>query len=261
MRQSARTGYLFRELFNRELGARFVGSSLGPTWIFLGPLAMLGIYSLVFGQFFKMRVGGDLSSSYTLFVASALWPWMMFADGVLRGTSAIVSNGTLVKKTLFPHWLLVAASVSATFVLHLAGYSLVLAVLAATGATIQWTGLPIVAGFLALLFALSLGAAMLCAALQVLLRDVEMAVAPLLTMLHFLTPVIYPLSLIPENYRAIIETSPLSTIVSGIRHALLGGAGSFTAGQLIGLLLACALTLWLGAIIFQRLSAHFEDFL
>ncbi|HEX4857864.1 MAG TPA: ABC transporter permease, partial [Usitatibacteraceae bacterium] len=229
---------LFRQLTERELQSRFAGSALGLVWALIGPLLLLAIYSFVFGQLFAPRAPDLGTESYTMFVAVALWPWMMFADGVLRGLTAIQANGSLVKKVAFPHWLLVAASVSATFALHLLGFCAVLVVLALAGMPVRFSGIPLAALYLVLLFGITLGLAAILAALQTLLRDVEMAVTPAVMMLHFLTPVLYPLALIPEAWRGAFALNPLAGVIGGIRGALLGGAVEHAGALAVGVLTA-----------------------
>ncbi len=252
---------LLRELVVREIGSRFAGSIFGFLWALIGPLLLLGIYTIVFGQILKQRIAELPTENYVFFVALALWPWMMFSDGVLRGLSSIQSNANLVKKVAFPHVLLVIASVMASFALHLAGFAAVLVLLAVTGSPIKLAGLPYAGGALVLLFALTLGVAMFFAALQALMRDVEMAVSPAISMLHFLTPIIYPLSMIPESFRDWLTWNPLAGIVTAIRHALLAGAAPSLDQTFLAALIVIAIALAAGAWLFNRLSPYFEDFL
>lgn len=242
----------------REFSFRFAGSALGVVWALLGPLLLLGIYSFVFGQLFQQRTSLG-TESYTLFVAIALWPWMMFADGVLRGMAAIQGNAGLVKKVAFPHALLVAAAVLAAFAQHLLGYAVVLLLLAANGAPIVLAGLPLALCYLFALLLLTFAAALLFAALQTLLKDVEQIVSPGIMMLHYLTPVLYPLTMIPLAYRDALLWNPLALIVVRLRENLLSGYGFQSSDFLY--LLAILAFLYVAWAVFRRLSPFFEDFL
>jgi ABC-type polysaccharide/polyol phosphate export permease len=250
---------LFTGFYYRELTARFAGSAVGFAWVLLGPLLLLGIYSLVLGQLFQQRAPELGTGNYTLFVAIALWPWMMFADGVTRGMLSIQANGSLVKKVAFPHILLVFAAVSAAFTQHLLAYALVLLLFSVMGAGLSFTGVPIVVVYLAVLYLLALGTAALLASLQTMLRDVEQIVSPLLMMLQFLTPVLYPLSIIPADIRPWLDWNPIATVVLRIRENLLAGP-HIQAGDWIVVAVAL-LVLGLGLFMFKRLSPYFEDFL
>jgi lipopolysaccharide transport system permease protein len=243
----------------KELSARYAGSVMGFAWALLGPMLMLIIYSYVFGGLFKaasIDLGANVN--YMVYVGVAMWPWMMFADGISRALPAIQSNASLVRKISFPHHTLVNASVASTFILHLFGYILVLGVLAYTHGGLKVSGLPGVVFVLGCVYILSLGFAFLLAALQALVRDVEQAIGPLLTMLYFLTPVLYPLAQVPESVREFIRWNPMSIIVTRIRDFLLSGAS--LAWHDLLLLAFSGVILWIGYTVFQRLSPYFEDF-
>lgn len=250
---------LLARFTEREIFARFAGSTLGLLWALLGPLLLLAIYSFVFGQLFQQRLGDLGTESYTLFVAAALWPWMMFSDAVLRSMQSIHANGALVKKVAFPHLLLVLAAINGVLLIHLAGYIAVLTVLALAGLPVKLAGMPVVLVVLATLYFLALAVGAILAALQTLLRDVEQAVTPAMTMLYYLTPVLYPISLIPPDYRHWLGWNPLAYIIQRLREGLLQGQGLQTA-DLWMLLMGIAVAL-LGVAFFTRLSPYFEDFL
>lgn len=243
----------------REIFARFAGSALGLFWALLGPLLLLGIYSFIFGQLFVQRLGDLGTESYTLFVAIALWPWMMFSDGVLRAMQSIQTNSSLVKKIAFPHLLLVLAAINGVFLVHSAGYIAVLTVLALAGSPVQLAGIPVVLTAIATLYLLALGVGAMLAALQTLLRDVEQATTPAMMMLHYLTPVLYPITLIPLTYRHWLTWNPLAYIMQRLRDGLLLGSGPQFGD--FWMLLSGMLVALLGVIFFTRLSPFFEDFL
>ena len=125
-----RSRWLFLQFTSREMSNRFAGSVLGGLWAFVHPLALLLVYGLVFSAVFSVRLPAAAGSSYLVFVAVALWPWLAFQEAVIRGTSAVTANAALVKKVPFEHALLVFSAVSACFAIHLFGYLVVLAVLA-----------------------------------------------------------------------------------------------------------------------------------
>lgn len=249
-------GYRFTE---RELKTRFAGSAAGWAWALIGPLLLLGIYALVFGHVFRPRASDLGTDSYLLFVALALWPWLMFSDGITRGMMAVQANGSLVKKVAFPHVLLVVSAVAAAFIQHAAGYLAVLAVFVIAGTSLQLAALPTVLYCLAVLFLLAVGIASLLASLQTILRDVEQATTAGMMMLHYLTPVLYPLSMIPADYREYFSWNPIAHIVGRIRESLLGGAlaSPVDLATLALAIVVCAM----GLAVFQRLSPYFEDFL
>lgn len=250
---------LLARFTEREIFARFAGSALGLSWALLGPLLLLAIYSFVFGQLFQQRLGDLGTESYTLFVATAMWPWMMFSDGVLRAMQSIHANTALVKKVAFPHILLIGAAINGVFIVHLAGYLAVLAVLGIAGLPVKLDGIPVVAVAIVTLYCLAFGIGAILASLQTLLRDVEQAVTPFLMMLYYLTPVLYPLTLIPAEYRHWLNWNPLAYLMQRLRDAWLTG-GALQLGD-FWMLLAAMLIAFIGAAFFLRLSPYFEDFL
>ncbi len=243
----------------REILSRFAGSAFGLIWALANPLLLLAIYAFVFGQLFKTRMGDLSADSYIVFLAIALWPWMMFADGVLRAMQSVQANAPLVKKVAFPHLLLVLAAVNSVFMVHLAGYIAILAILAATGSTLHLAGVPSALLAIATLYLLAVGTGAFLAALQTLLRDVEQVVAPALMMLQFLTPVLYPVSIIPDAYRHWFTWNPLTGVMQRLRDGFLLGATPQFADLLmlsVGVVVAA-----IGIGFFLRLSPYFEDFL
>ena len=250
---------LLARFTEREILSRFAGSAFGLIWALANPLLLLAIYAFVFGQLFKTRMGDLSTDSYIVFLAIALWPWMMFADGVMRAMQSVQSNAPLVKKVAFPHLLLVLAAVNSVFVVHLVGYIAVLLILAATGTTLHFAG--ILSAFIAIatLYLMAVGVGAFLAALQTLLRDVEQVVAPLMMMMQFLTPVLYPVSIIPEAYRHLFAWNPLTGVMQGLRDGFLLGTTPQPAELIlfsIGVVMAI-----IGIAFFMRLSPYFEDFL
>ena len=242
----------------REIRSRYSGSVLGLAWAFIGPLAMLLIYAFVFGHILKPGQTELGAPSYIIFLGAALWPWMMFSDGLTRGMGAVKANASLVRKIAFPHFVLVLSAVSATVALHLAGYVAVLALLAFIYGGITLTGIPAALWVLAALLVFTLGLSLLLAALHTLLPDIEQATQPLLMMLYFLTPVLYPQSVIPQPYRDWFNWNPLALMIQRLREHLFGQP-ALNSVDLIVWVIALAM-LAIGYAVFVRLSPHFEDF-
>ncbi len=249
---------LFTAFTLREIRSRYSGSVLGLAWAFIGPLAMLFIYALVFGTILKPSAANLGAPSYLMFLGAALWPWMMFSDGLTRGMGAIKANASLVRKVAFPHAVLVLSAVSATVMLHLVGYVAVLAVLAYLYGGVSLAGLPAALFVLASLLLFTLGLALLLAALHTLLPDIEQATQPLLMMLYFLTPVLYPQSVIPEPYREWFAWNPLALMIQRLREHLFGQPMLNLADGAV--MIIAIVILLIGYAVFIRLSPHFEDF-
>lgn len=253
----ARNRALFANFLRRELGTRYLGTFTGGAWALLHPLALLAVYHFVFTTIF--RAGGFRGASFLLFVAVALWPWLAAQEALQRATVSLGGYAGLIRKVAFPHELVVYAAVTATLVLQFVGYLAVLLVLALFGEPVRFSGL-LLALPLWLLLALGItGLALFFAALQVFVRDIEHLLAPVLMILMFLTPILYPLDLVPQSVRPWVAANPFGWLVGRMRDALLEGEIALRLGDLVAVVVAL-LTFAAGLAVFRRLSPHFEDF-
>ncbi|MCW5590721.1 MAG: ABC transporter permease [Burkholderiales bacterium] len=252
--------WLLASFLRRELSTRYAGSASGAAWAILHPLALLAVYGFVFTAVFRVRLPADAGSvGYTAFAAVVLWPWVMFSEGLVRGMAAVHENASLVRKIAFPHALVVYAAVGSSFLVHLAGYVAVLALLAALGEPLHLARLPLLAFILAPLLFLAIGIAEVLAALQALLKDVEQVVSIVLMVVFYATPILYPLSLVPPPFNDWVAWNPLAVVAERIRDVLIAGEG--LAGSDAALWVAGIAAWWAGHAFFERVSPHFEDFL
>jgi len=256
-RGNARDRALFVNFFRRELTTRYLGSVTGLLWALLHPLALLGVYHFVFTSVF--RTTGFAGQSFLAFVAVALWPWLAAQEALQRGTVSLANYAGMIRKVAFPHEIVVYASVSATLALQFAGYLAVLVVLRVFGETIHFEGLIVAIPLWVVLAIAVTGAALLLSALQVFVRDVEHVLMPVLMIFMYLTPILYPLTLVPEGLRPWVAANPFGWLVGRLRDALLEGRVSFEWMDGVAAVVALAL-LFAGRAVFRRLSPHFEDF-
>ena len=253
-----RSRWLFLQFTSREVSNRFAGSVLGGLWAFVHPLALLLVYGLVFSAVFSVKLPAAAGSSYLVFVAVALWPWLAFQEAVIRGTSAVTANAALVKKVPFAHTVLVYSAVSACFAIHLFGYLVVLAVLTLRGDTLHWEAMPAVLLCLFILYLLATGLALLLSAVHVFVRDVEQGLAHFMALLFYLTPVIYGGAMVPEWLRSFMSVNPLAHVFESLRSALLTGDAQLNVYMLLAGLFAAAVFM-LGHSVFSRASPRFEE--
>jgi lipopolysaccharide transport system permease protein len=255
---AARDRALFRNFFHRELATRYLGSVTGLAWAVLHPLALLGVYWFVFTQVF--RAAGFRGASFLLFVAVALWPWLAAQEALQRATVSLAGYAGLIRKVAFPHEIVVYASVAATLALQFAGYLAVLVTLAAFGEPVRFEGLLLAVPLWLVLVIAVTGVALGLAALQVFVRDVEHVLMPVLMILMYVTPILYPLALVPEGLRPWVAANPFGWLVDRMRDALLEGRIAPQGSDAVALAVALALFAG-GRWVFRRLSPHFEDFL
>jgi lipopolysaccharide transport system permease protein len=187
-----------------------------------------------------------------------LWPWLMLREGVGRATQAIVSNAALVGKIAFPRELLIYATVTASFLIHLAGFAVALTALAFFGDTITVAGLP---SWLLLLFGwymLALALGLVFSAVQVYWRELEHLLDSLWMLVFYATPILFSLATLPESLRTWLAFNPLSYPVSRMREVLFDGKALWAAGDLVFVLTAVVLW-WIARHIFLRLEERFDD--
>lgn len=253
----ARHQALFASFLGRELRTRYLGSATGLAWALIHPLALLAVYYFVFTTIF--RAGRITTHSFLAFVAVALWPWLAAQEALQRGTVSLAGYAGLIRKAAFPHETIVYASVVATLLLQLAGYVVVLFVLVALGEPVHLSGLALALPLWLVMAIAVTGLALAFASLQVFVRDVEHVLMPVLMILMYLTPVLYPIAVVPESVRPWVAANPFAWLVTRLRDALLDGKLAPQAGDLLALAIAVAIFA-LGLAMFRRLSPHFEDF-
>jgi len=210
----------------RELRARYKGSALGFAWNFFIPLLQLVVFTILFGVLLRTpsrTATGD--QPYAIFLFAGLVPWTFFASSLQGGAASVVANGAIVKRVRMPVQLLPAASVLSALVNLVASTAVLLAVLAVFGPRhpegLLW--LPLL---VAVQLVLGLGFAYVLAALNVFFRDVEHILSVILLAWYFLTPVLFPVSILADRPRelALLHLNPMTAIVVGWQRGLLDGA-------------------------------------
>ncbi|MBS0327049.1 MAG: ABC transporter permease [Proteobacteria bacterium] len=254
---TARDRALLANFYRREVAVRYLGSTTGLLWALVHPLVLLGVYHFVFTTIF--RATGFAGESFLAFVAVALWPWLAAQEALQRGTVAMGNYAGMIRKVAFPHELAVYASVGATFTLQLAGYVVVLIVLAVAGQGIHLAGLVVAIPVWAVVCVAVTGVALALAALQVFIRDIEHILMPVLMIVMYLTPILYPLTLVPASVRPWVAANPFAWMAGRLRDALLDGHLALHPGDAAAAVVALILFA-AGRAVFRRLSPHFEDF-
>lgn len=257
---SPTSAWLAWTMLRRELRDRYAGTAAGLGWALLQPVLMLGLYSLVFAFIFRIRLPGTEGPlAYVTFVAITLWPWFLLQEGLLRGMTALRAQAMLVRKTTLRRDLPVLIAVTASAMIHLAGYGVVLICLSIAGADLRISGLPLAWVTLASFLTGVMALAFLFSIVQLIWRDLEHALQPLLMILFYATPILYPISMVPESVRPVILANPLAWWAERMRAALLEGAGPHLTDVMTLLVLVAACLL--ARIAYLRVAAAAEDLL
>lgn len=210
-------------LTRRELAARHTGTAAGVLWPYLQPLLTVAAYYLVFDIVFAMRLGeGAPARAVGTFLVVGALPWMAFCDAVARGMNSLIEAGGLLQKNPLPPVLFTARAVLASALIYgplLLLVALVYAPLHSFNTALLGLGALLL---LQLLLCLLLG--YLLAVLAAALRDTVQLVNFLLSVGIYLSPILFPLSLFPENWRWVLWLNPMTALVQGYQQILLQGA-------------------------------------
>ena len=249
---------LIQSLVARELTARYRGSVLGFFWSFVNPLLLLSIYSFVFAKILPPNATAD-NRPYEVFMFCGILPWTWFSSSILESANVLISGGNLIKKVLFPAEVLPIVTVLANMVHFFLGLPILVLFLIYYQRPLDPLELlwfPVIV-FVQLLVLLGLG--LLAAALTVHFRDLKEILGNLLTLWFFSTPIIYPMSAVPEPYRWIINLNPMTHLAISYQEVLfyIGPHGHWR--WLIALLLGAICTFFIGYFVFDRLRDSFAE--
>lgn len=248
--------FLLKEMVVRDVRSRFAGSGLGIVWAFALPVLWMVLYTAVFSVVLRVPTPAGFAS-FPEFLMAGLLPWMAVSEGIARSSTALTDNAAMVKKTVFPMETLVLAVVLSAIVnevIAFAVYSVYLALLGHFSA--GWALSAVPALFLQAL--LTFGVGCFVATLTAFLRDAAHAIGILLTIVLYATPIVYPVSLVPEKYRWIVAANPIAHLVEWYRRAFtlhLAPRPESVAYLAAFALIAAAV----GAAVFAYGRPHFAD--
>ena len=206
---------------SRDIRGRYINSALGLWWAVIQPLALLALYTFVFSLVLRGRLGESGSTAeFALYCFCGLLPWLAVSDALTRSSSVLIEQTPLIKKVVFPSEILPIHLVLSALVVEIVGLAVFLAVVMIWGRLPGWSllTLPVV---MLLQFLFTTGVAWLLATLAIYLRDVRQVVGLLLTLWMFLTPIVYPASMVPEQYQWLLNLNPMTAVVEAYRGALL----------------------------------------
>lgn len=211
---------LFVALIVRDIAVRYKQTAIGVAWVVVQPLAMVAIFSFLLGKLGNVPTGG---LPYPLFAFAAMVPWQVFSRALMEGSMSLASNRSLVTKAYFPRVLMPAAAVFGGAVDFAVTFVILLVMMLWFGFFPNWQ-IVLTPVLLLLTLLTSLGVALWLSALNVLYRDVQFVLPFLAQIWLFLTPVLYPASVIPERWRVLYAMNPMVTVTESFRWAVLGGA-------------------------------------
>lgn len=238
----------------RDISIRYKQTVLGVAWILLQPILSTIIFTVIFGLLVKVPTG---ETPYALFALVGLLPWNFFAAALTRGGGSLLASTNLISKVYFPRIVIpIASLLSSLFDFVIVGL-VTLLVLLIFGAPFTWSLLALPA-FGLLTFLAALGVSLWLSALNVQYRDVGYLLPFLSQIWFYMTPVIYPVDLLPVQWRWVLGLNPMAGVVGGFRWMLLGsewpGWSLLTTSILVTIILLVS-----GLLVFKRMERRFAD--
>jgi ABC-2 type transport system permease protein len=237
----------------KELRLKYKGTVLGFLWSVLNPVLMMLVYAVVFTLIARFSI-----ERYPIFLLSGLLPWAAFTGAIASATTAITSNGGLVRRVAFPLELLPLTAVLSNLFNLVLSLGILLVFCLFYRQPLGWPllSLPVI---LLLQGALSTGLALVLAAVTVYFRDVEHLTGIALTLLFFLTPIVYPLAAINnEAFHQALLLNPLTWLFASYQRVWHDNAWPDPI-QLLALAGAAALAATLGVLVFGRLEGRLAE--
>jgi len=256
---------LIQSLVARDLKVRYKNSVLGVLWSLMNPLLMMIVFTVVFTVMAPIRAGE--STNFPVFVLSALLPWNFFTQSVIGCTTSIVANAPLLKKVYFPREVLPLSLVLANLVNFLIALLVLFAVIFIFQIpfTIWLLYLPLVI-LIQVVFTLGIG--FLLASVNVFYRDTQQVTDVLVLAWFFMTPIVYPLNILPRSYelfgvtldvwRLVYILNPMASLIANYRVILIDGAPpalDFLARTAI----TAGIVFFIGWLVFNRYSWRFAE--
>jgi lipopolysaccharide transport system permease protein len=237
----------------RDIKVRYKQTVIGAAWAIIQPLTTMVIFTIIFGRLAQIPSEGF---PYPVFVYSALLPWIFFANSVSTSGNSLVGSTQLISKVYFPRLIIPLSSIGAGLVDFLVSTAILLLLMLFYD--VHWTGRLILAPLLMVGVTLcALGVGTMLAALTVSYRDFRYIIPFMVQIWMYVTPVVYGVEFVPEDYRWILFLNPMSGYVDGYRAIFLGKAIDWSA---IGISVTLSLVLFaVGAMYFQKAERRFAD--
>jgi len=238
----------------REIKVRYKQSILGAAWAVLQPLSLTIVFTIVFSYFTRVPTG---DTPYPVFAYTALLPWTLFSTAISFAVPSLVINMALVTKIYFPKEILPLASIGAAIIDFLIGLFVFIIMLIffkrPIYVTILW--LPVI---LLVQISLMVGVSLIAASINVFYRDIRFVIPLVLQIWLYASPVIYPSSMVPDQYRLLYSLNPMVGIIDGYRNITLNGVSPINVELLISISISLPIAIF-GYWFFKKSEPEFAD--
>lgn len=238
----------------RDVKVRYKQTVLGAGWAILQPLMTMVVFTVLFGRWAKMPSDG---LPYTLFAFAALIPWSFFANALSATSGSLVGNTHLISKVYFPRLLITLSALGTGLLDVFISLGVMLAMIAFYGVPITWHLLALPPMIL-LTLAIAFGVGAASSSLNVMYRDIRYVIPFLTQLWMFASPVIYPVTLVPAEWRWAYYLNPMVGAIDGFRAALLGTP--FNPPALGISAIVTVAIVWVGLAYFRRIEGRIADF-
>ncbi len=241
---------LLNELTARDIKTRYRKSVMGVLWSLLNPLCQMIVLSIVFSNLFRMGI-----ENFALYILSGQIIFNFFSESTSSAMTAIIGNASLIKKAYIPKYLFVLSRVLSGAVNVMSSFAALIVVMLVTRAEFHYTMiLAIIPVMFTVLFASGIG--LILASYAVKFRDLIHLYGVFITALLYLTPIIYPLSMLPGAVRKIVMLNPLSNLVIMFRNLALDGIMPSVISVLVAGI-ECVMVIMIGMYVFYKKQDSF----
>lgn len=241
-----------------EMKGRFARSRLGGLWFLLNPLAQALIFSIVLSQVLQARLPNtDIKGAYSIYLLAGLAGWTLFSDILGRCTTIFIEQGPVMKKISFPRLCLPVIIWGRALVDHVLLLAAILVVFMFFGHFVGWPLLALPLGIV-LISGLAFGLGIIIGVVNVFSRDIGQIVPIVMQLWFWMTPIVYPASVIPEKFRPLIDLNPMVALI-GIYHSVLFSKRWPPLETLIAPAILVAITTALAFFFFRRASPELVD--
>jgi lipopolysaccharide transport system permease protein len=242
----------------REFQSKYQNSMLGAAWTVLNPLAMIIVYTVIFSQIMRARLPGiDSTFAYSIYLCAGILTWGLFAEIVSRGQNVFIEQANLLKKLSFPRLCLPVIVVAGAGINFAIIFGIFTAFLLVSGYFPGWTYLALIP-VLAVQIALAIGLGMVLGVLNVFFRDVGQLFTVVLQFWFWLTPIVYPVTILPEGLAAAMTYNPMARLIGAYQTILVTGELPNFYSLWPVALLAAVLCVW-GMQLFRRHAGEMVD--
>jgi lipopolysaccharide transport system permease protein len=241
-------------LTKKEITLKYKRTALGILWSLLNPILLSIILFIAFKIFMRIKM-----ENYTFFFLSALFPWNWFSASVTMSAGTLIGNVNLIKRVRFPRYFLIVATVLAQFVNLLFALPIILGLsyFSGRGPGVNWFfTIPFL---IAIQFIVTIGICLSISMVNAYFRDMEYIIGVVISLLFWMTPIVYPLDRVPEAYRIYLALNPLTYLITAWRDIFMSNSMDW---QNVGISFCSSLAfLLLGIFVFQRLGARLDEVL